>query len=78
MEIPEHIKEIYRWHKAEGEKHSVAKEVANALQWAVAQAVEMEHDLDKLTNEHSCTVGCCPANWLAEADRMLMEKEQPK
>jgi len=62
MTIPDWIIKLYRAHK------EVANSPCNrALQWAVAQALEMEFRI-KFIRQRT------PDDWLAEAGRRLSEK----
>lgn len=81
MTIPEDIKEIYCAHRdwqkrieamhateSHAYTYNVAKGSADAIQWAVAQAMSFE-DLFLDTKRPDGTI----TDWLAEADAALME-----
>ena len=77
MIIPMNISELYN-ELRDSQPHfsftATFKDAADAIQWAVAEALELEHRVIQYQSPfHACAISNCSTDWLIEADRRLSE-----
>ena len=80
MIIPPNIRDDYQqaraWKKPKTLGGKVAVRLAAAIQWAVAEALKLEHQIDVFVD---CGLECtCGIDWLAEAERWLRDPVEDK